>query len=508
MFKAKYIIIMVVGMSIFTNGCQSQEGQGSAKLKNRQPAVAGRFYEGDPVKLNADLEALFSTAVPKKYDHVMAVISPHAGFVFSGGVAASSFNQIETNKDYDNIFILASSHRISFDGASVYNIGNYEMPLGTVEVNLPLANELIKKNEVFTFRRDAHLDEHSLEVQLPFLQYKLKGNFRIIPIVIGTQNPSTCKKIAAALKPYFGGDNLFVISTDFSHYPSYEDAQMVDHLTTEAILSKTPEKLLKTLKDNDKKNIYNLATSLCGWTSVLSLLYIIQDNPDMELHQVQYKNSGDAKYYGDKSQVVGYCSIVVTGKDNKQEKQEFSLTEKDKEDLLHIARNTIEEYIKNENVPEIDENKLSDNIKEHCGAFVTLHKDGKLRGCIGRFHVDEPLYKVVQRMAISSSTQDYRFPRVVESEIDELDIEISVLTPMQKINSIDEIELGKHGIYIKAGYSSGTFLPQVATQTGWSKEEFLGHCAKDKAGIGWEGWKNADVYIFEATVFDEKEVFH
>ena len=170
--------------------------------------------------------------------------------------------------------------------------------------------------------------------------------------------------------------------------------------------------------------------------------------------------------------------------------------------------NTIEEYIKNENVPEIDESKLSDNIKEHCGAFVTLHKDGKLRGCIGRFHVDEPLYKVVQRMAISSSPQDYRFPREVESEIDELDIEISVLTPMQKINSIDEIELGKHGIYIKAGYSSGTFLPQVATQTGWSKEEFLGHCAKDKAGIGWEGWKNADVYIFEATVFDEKEVFH
>jgi AmmeMemoRadiSam system protein A len=145
-------------------------------------------------------------------------------------------------------------------------------------------------------------------------------------------------------------------------------------------------------------------------------------------------------------------------------------------------------------------------MKVKSGAFVTLKEKGDLRGCIGRFISDEPLYKVVQEMAIASSTEDTRFPRVESKEIDELEIEISVLSPMKKIHSIDEIELGKHGIYIKKGYYSGTFLPQVATETGWTKEEFLGHCARDKAGIGWDGWKDAEIYTYEADVFSEKEI--
>ena len=149
---------------------------------------------------------------------------------------------------------------------------------------------------------------------------------------------------------------------------------------------------------------------------------------------------------------------------------------------------------------------MTKTLKKSCGAFVTLHKEGKLRGCIGRFVADEPLYEIVQKMSVAAATEDRRFPVVESNELKELDLEISVLTPLKKIDSIDEIEMGKHGIYIKKGFASGTFLPQVAIETGWTKEEFLGYCARNKAGLGWDGWKDADIYIYEALVFDEEEL--
>lgn len=181
----------------------------------------------------------------------------------------------------------------------------------------------------------------------------------------------------------------------------------------------------------------------------------------------------------------------------------FSLSSDDKNALLRIARETIKEYVKHQTVPEIDQTRLSPNLMAQAGAFVTLKEKGDLRGCIGRFQPSQPLYSTVQSMAIAAATQDSRFLPVKVSEIDQLEIEISVLTPLQKIKSIDEIVLGRHGIYIKKGNRSGTFLPQVATGMHWTKEEFLGHCSQDKAFIGWNGWKDADIYIYEALVFGE-----
>jgi AmmeMemoRadiSam system protein A len=140
-------------------------------------------------------------------------------------------------------------------------------------------------------------------------------------------------------------------------------------------------------------------------------------------------------------------------------------------------------------------------LKTNCGAFVTLNKNHRLRGCIGRFDATEPLYQVVQQMAVASATQDSRFTPVTKDEMQEIEVEISVLTPMTPIQSIDEIVLGKHGICIKKGNRTGTFLPQVATETGWTLEEFLGHCSRDKAGLGWDGWKEAEIFIYEALVF-------
>jgi AmmeMemoRadiSam system protein B/AmmeMemoRadiSam system protein A len=497
--------VMILLPFFFGSSGYSQENSKESDQVDRKPAVAGQFYSSDPIRLRADLSTLFANALPRQTENVLALISPHAGYVFSGEVAASSFNQVDPGKTYENIFILASSHRMSFEGASIYNKGNYVTPLGTVKVNRELANKLLKENPVFTDKADAHILEHSLEVQLPFLQYRMKTEFRIVPIVLGTHSASVSKKIAKALKPYLNEKNLFVISTDFSHYPTYEDACIVDKLTADAIVKNSPDHLLKVLDENDLKGFDNLATSLCGWTSVMSLLYMTEGRKDVAYKEIQYQNSGDSPQYGDKDRVVGYYSIVVEKLNPAGQSDGFSLNSKEKESLLHIARQTMEEYVAHGKVPPVDTKSLSPKIREPYGAFVTLKKDGQLRGCIGRFEASGPLYEVVQQMAVASSTQDSRFLPVTEEEFDDIDIEISVLTPMKRIYSVDEFQLCKHGIYMKKGYASGTFLPQVAHETGWNTEEFLGHCARDKAHIGWDGWKDAELYVYEAYVFGEED---
>lgn len=510
----KTSVLSVLFLCLFTLSCSAQNKESKdqtkekspAKYINRKPAAAGKFYTSDPSELKYTLKKIFEQAEKKKTNNAIAIISPHAGYAFSGEVAASSFNQIDRNKNYNNIFIITSSHYVSFDGASIYNLGNYETPLGEVKVNIPLAEKLINENSVFTYYPQAHKEEHSLENQLPLLQYILKTDYQIIPIVIGSQSISVSETIGKALKPYFNSDNLFIISTDFSHYPTYEDAKKIDKITADAICSNSPDHLINTLIKNEEKQIRSLATSLCGWTSVLTLLYMTKDDPDIEIIPIQYKNSGDVSI-GDRDRVVGYYSIVVkkTAPENNNATG-FELNNEEKKELLQIARETISAYLNKGTIPEVNVKELSNKLLEHCGAFVTLNKNHKLRGCIGRFTSDKPLYQVIQEMAIAAATQDRRFPNVTSQEINMLNIEISVLTPLKKIESIDEIEMGKHGIYIKKGYQSGTFLPQVAEETGWNKEEFIGHCSRDKAGLGWDGWREAELYTYEALVFSEDEM--
>ncbi|OQX81386.1 MAG: hypothetical protein B6D61_00770 [Bacteroidetes bacterium 4484_249] len=508
MRKRKYLHLVFLFLTVIFNNCTAQENKNNnvsdQQLYNRQPAFSGQFYPAEKNELTAMLDDLFSQAISKKKDNVLAIISPHAGYVYSGVVAATSFNQINPNKNYENIFVIASSHRAYYEGASVYSPGNYITPLGEVKVNTDLANKLIDENEDFSYVAKAHVSEHSLEVQLPFLQYIMKTGFQIVPIVIGTQSEKVCKKMAEILKPYFNEKNLFVISSDFSHYPPYEEANSLDLKTADAIMTNSPDEFISTINDKNDDDVPNLATRACGWSSILTLLYITEDIPDVEYSHLLYKNSGDTDF-GDKNKVVGYNSIIVSQKQNSEKSTEFHLTDKDKKDLLGIARTTVVEYITENKIPELNPDDYSETLKTHCGAFVTLNKNHALRGCIGRFNAEQPLYEVVQQMAISSSTQDTRFLPVMKYEIEDLEIEISVLTPMKKITSIDEIELGKHGIYIKKANKTGTFLPQVATETGWNLEEFLGHCARDKAGLSWDGWKYADIYIYEANVFSERD---
>lgn len=486
--------------NVFSGKGQSKND--SSSLIDREPCVAGQFYPGTSVELKANLKSYFQNAHPRKVQNLLAIITPHAGYVYSGQVAAHGFNQIDPDKKYDRIFLIGSSHRTYFEGASIYNRGNYKSPLGKVEVDIELCNKLILENRVFTFREEAHIEEHSLEVQLPFLQYHIKTDFKIVPIIIAAQSEGTIDSIADALRPFLNDKNLFVISSDFSHYPSYEKANEIDHITAEVIALNSPEKFMEALSSNKGKSIPGLATSMCGWSSMLSLLKITSQMDNILITPIDYKNSGDA-YFGDKSRVVGYWAITVSEAESSNE--HFSLTYRDKKTLLQIARTTIERYLKTKKIQEIDSATISENLLQEVGAFVSLHNAGDLRGCIGRFKPETSLYKVVQDMAISAATEDRRFSPVISSELSDIDIEISVLTPMRKIESIDEIVLGRHGIYIKKGHNTGTFLPQVAESTQWSIEEFLGHCARDKARIGWDGWRDAEIYIYEAIIFDEKD---
>ena len=181
----------------------------------------------------------------------------------------------------------------------------------------------------------------------------------------------------------------------------------------------------------------------------------------------------------------------------------FSFCKSDQILLLQIARSSIEYYLTFNKKPDKNFNKITDYIKTESGVFVTLTKNGNLRGCIGNLTGEAPLYKNVQDMAIASATNDYRFDKVELSEMKEIKIEISVLSPLKKLSDINEIVLGRHGILIKKGMQTGTFLPQVAVHTGWCLEEFLGHCARDKVKIGWFGWKNAELFTYEAFVFNE-----
>ena len=500
----KFLIVVLFTFLVIECNSQSEE-QSFQKCDDREAVVAGTFYSDDPEILKSQLESFFAqSAKTKSFDNVLAIIAPHAGYVYSGKVAASAYNQIDHNKEFDNIFIIAASHRVLFKGASIYNQGDYITPLGKVRVNTMLADKLIEENEIFQFYPEAHNAEHSLEVQLPFLQYKMKKDYQIIPIVTGTQSLKEVEEIARVLAPYLNEKNLFVISTDFSHYPNYEDAKKVDQNTGDAIVSNTVKRVINAINENGSTNVENLVTSLCGWPAVLTLLNITEKDRTIDVMPVEYQNSGDA--LGDKTRVVGYYAIVFAKKKNQNMSENgFIITDQEKEKLLEIARGTIDEYLTTGKYPKIDSNELSSALKSECGAFVTLHKDGALRGCIGRFVSNEPLYEIVQKMAVAAATEDNRFPTVERNELKELDLEISVLTPLKKIESIDEIEMGKHGIYIKKGFASGTFLPQVALETGWTKKEFLGYCSRNKAGIGWDGWQDADIYIYEALVFAEKD---
>ena len=472
-------------------------GQKADEPKIRPATQANRFYTGDAKELSEEVDSFLALhAKDRKYEQVAAVIVPHAGYYFSGNVAAAAYQSIPDGKAYKRIFLLGPSHHEWLDGASVNTeFDYYATPLGNVKVDVETAQKLIEADSVFSYHAKAHDREHCLEVQLPFLQKRFGEVPPIVPIIISTNDFRKLQRIAETLKPYMAEENLFVISSDFSHYPKYEDACEVDARTGKAVESGDVERFIAQLEDNARSGVKNLSTSACGELAIATLMLMMQDG-GYEVKHLLYQNSGDIDNH-DHSRVVGYHAFAVL------RKSDFSLNDEEKQMLKDIALTSIKDSLDGKPIAVANSSlfTLHSSLNQKCGAFVSLHKQGRLRGCIGHFGEDVPLHEIVAEMARAAAFEDPRFMPVTKDELDDIDIEISVLTPMRRIQSLDEFQLHKHGIYIKKGYRSGTFLPQVADEVNWTKEEFVGHCAQDKAGIGWDGWKDAELYVYEAIVF-------
>ena len=460
----------------------------------RPATQAGRFYESDARLLGHEVDSLLARHAQRTGDEdVAALIVPHAGYYFSGNVAASAYARLHPEKKYKRIFLLGPSHHEWLDGASVNaEVDYYATPLGNVKVDRETARQLIQADSVFSYQPKAHDREHCLEVQLPFLQRHLGEVPPIVPIIISTNDFSKLKRMAEVLKPWFTDENLFIISSDFSHYPSYTDACEVDAKTGEAVASGDVEQFIATIEANARSGKRNLATSACGEFPIITLMLML--NGQYQVKHIMYQNSGDIGDH-DHSRVVGYHSFAVVRKSG------FSLSDEEKDMLKKIAYESIKDSLDGKNIAQPALNSKLSALNCKCGAFVSLHKQGRLRGCIGHFGEDVPLHEIVAEMARAAAFEDPRFPPVHREELGDIDIEISVLTPMRRIQSLDEFQLHKHGIYIRKGYRSGTFLPQVADEVNWTKEEFVGHCSQDKAGLGWDGWRDAELYVYEAIVF-------
>ena len=476
------------------------------KAQNPTPIVrpatqAGRFYESNPQVLGREIDSLLALhAQDKKFERVAALIVPHAGYYFSGNVAAAAYSAISKGKTYKRIFLLGPSHHEWLNGASVNSEADYyATPLGQVRVDCETALKLIEADSVFSYEPKAHDREHCLEVQLPFLQRLLGDVPPIMPIIISTNDFRKLKRMAEVLKTYYNDDNLFIISSDFSHYPSYKDACRVDKLTGEAVESGDVERFIATIEANADSGIRNLATSACGEFPIITLMLML--NAGDEVKHLLYQNSGDIDHH-DPNRVVGYHAFAVV----RGEEKTFSLSEEDKQLLKQIAFESIESAFDGKSSKQTSKLIPSDScntstLNQKCGAFVSLHKHGQLRGCIGHFGEDVALHEIVAEMARAAAFEDPRFPELRRDELADVDIEISVLTPMRRIQSLDEFQLHRHGIYIRKGRRSGTFLPQVADEVDWTKEEFVGHCSRDKAGLGWDGWRDAELFVYEAIVF-------
>ena len=472
------------------NTCNGQQSEPVV----RPATQANRFYTGDARELSEEVDSFLALHRGATiYHHVAAVIVPHAGYYFSGRVAASAYMSVPADQPYKRIFLLGPSHHEWLDGASVNTEADYyATPLGNVKVDRETARSISDADSVFSYQPKAHDREHCLEVQLPFLQRRLGDVPPIVPIIISTNDFNKLKRIAHVLKPYFTEENLFVISSDFSHYPSYEDACEVDALTGKAIETGSVEAFIAALEQNARSGKRNLATSACGELAIATLMLMMDGS--YEVKHLMYQNSGDAESH-DHSRVVGYHSFAIVRKSDAG----FALSDDEKRLLKEIALTSIKDSLAGKEISH--SSPLTTHLSAKCGAFVSLHKHGRLRGCIGHFGEDIPLHEIVAEMARAAAFEDPRFMPVTADELADIDIEISVLTPMRRIESLDEFELHHHGIYIRKGYRSGTFLPQVADEVNWTKEEFVSHCAQDKAGIGWDGWKDAELYVYEAIVF-------
>jgi AmmeMemoRadiSam system protein B/AmmeMemoRadiSam system protein A len=475
----------------------------------RQPAVAGIFYPADAAELGKTIDDLLAQAESPPSDisateNLVGIIAPHAGYAYSGLVAAGSYSLLKGRR-FERVVVIAPSHFQGFDFASVFDGDAYATPLGQIPIDEAFAAKLANASPFIERSTLGHTPsavhaEHALEVQLPFLQ-RVLGTFQLVPIVVGDQSYDVCRALGAALAHLITEENrtggtLLVASSDLSHHHPYDDAVRIDR---------------KTLRGIEEYDYFDLARNLemrvweaCGGGPIVAAMIAAERLGATQARVLRYANSGDVT--GDHGSVVGYGAVALVKADTDSpgnDEAEFSLSPPEQDALLKIARNAVETAVRESKLYECSTCGLQ-TLEQERGAFVTLTEEGRLRGCIGFVSAREPLYRAVRDVATLAALQDARFVPVTAGELGSLQYEISVLSPLNRVEDIEEIRIGRHGLLIHQGEHEGLLLPQVATDAKWDRETFLERLCQ-KAGLPARAWTepDADLFRFRAVVFGE-----
>jgi AmmeMemoRadiSam system protein B/AmmeMemoRadiSam system protein A len=445
----------------------------------KEPAVAGAFYPDDKGVLTKTVDGLLSGIDDKKGNgRLVALIAPHAGYRFSGGIAAYTYDHIK-ERDIKTVILIGPSHYKQFTGVSVYTGDGMRTPLGVVKVDTKIADSLINKEADVTFFPEAFAKEHSLEVQLPFLQ-RLDKKIKIIPLLIGSPTRESYAYLTKKLTDIMMKDEsvIMIASTDFSHYHDYSTAVSMD--------KKTINTIERISIDDTERLLQSRQGEMCGRYPVLFTMKVAQNLGATNAVLYKYANSGDVT--SNKDRVVGYAAMGF---------YKSALSEKEKKTLLELAKETVNGYVKNGKKPSTftDQKRL----KSNGATFVTVRKNGRLRGCIGNIMPTMPLYDSVISNAVSAVSRDRRFTPVTKEELDDIEVEVTVLTPLEPVPDVKAIEVGKHGLYIKKNGRSGILLPQVPLEFGWDRVTYLQQVSK-KAGLPPDAWKDAELFWFTAEI--------
>ena len=480
-----------------------QHVRASDPVKVRQAGVAGGFYPADPKELTAMIDGMLAKATPPAIkDPILAVVAPHAGYQYSGPVAAYTYAELKGRK-FSRVVVIAPSHYEAFDFTSVYDGDAYATPLGTVQVDKAFARQLAKMSSTMQLSSRGHEAtpagaEHAIEVQLPWLQ-RVLGNFELVPIVMGDQSYENSRALGVALEKLIksdskGSETLVLASSDLSHYHPYDEAVTIDHKTLNALQAWD----YFSMSRNFPPRIWEA----CGGAPIVAAMIYAERMGANRAMVLKYANSGDIT--GDRSRVVGYSAdVFVKAPAGAAVDTPFSLSQPEKDELLAVARKSVEYMVQKQN-PYEPEGSASQALNQERGAFVTLKKAGALRGCIGYTSAVKPLYMTVRDTATLAAIRDPRFQPVEASELPLLDYEISVLSPLRRVTDIQQIKVGEHGLLMKNGDYEGLLLPQVPVEQNWDRQTFLEQtCAK--AGMSPGCWKDedTDIFMFTAVVFGE-----
>ncbi|NLP12003.1 AmmeMemoRadiSam system protein B [bacterium] len=465
----------------------------------RQPVVAGQFYPDRPEELRRQVRALMEQA--ERVDDgaaVMGLIVPHAGYIYSGAMAARGYRQVQ-GEDYQVVLVLSPSHRDTFTGATIYPGEAYQSPLGPVAIDRNLAAQIVRQCPGIQFSQLGHREEHSLEVQLPFIQVALP-EVPIVPIMVGSYDWPMLQKMADGLAAVLKSRRaLLIASSDLYHGYSYEACEKANTATIQAIQAMKPQ----TLCEGFLSDRYQA----CGGGPISLMTTVLVKLGATKAVLLGRTNSNDVT--GQRGgYVVGYAAMAVKGgkrtMKNPHKIEYPPLDAAAQKQLIKMAREAIAYYLQHRSIPKTEPSL--EVLKEKRGVFVTLTEGGTLRGCIGYHESDRPLYELVPDRAIAAAFEDPRFPPLRSHELDKIKIKVSVyLTNVYRIASLDEFQMGVHGIIMMKNGRGATYLPEVPLEAGWKtvEEEMESLC--HKAGLPSDAWKQgAEFYVYKTQVFGEK----